>query len=162
MKRDELNMEDDLRPEYDLKSLKVRKLGPGRKSFGEIVRLEADIAKAFPNSETVNEALRFLLELMQKSQDLSPVVQTETEQMSKNQKISSQEMKSKAAKILVNENSSEVAKKLAASVLSQADPTKQTSSEMEEIASKVLQSSKYSDDTKSLAGSVLSQSNKER
>jgi hypothetical protein len=26
--------EDEMRPEYDLKSLRVRKLGPGRKSFG--------------------------------------------------------------------------------------------------------------------------------
>ncbi|MCG9890497.1 MAG: hypothetical protein MH252_05440 [Thermosynechococcaceae cyanobacterium MS004] len=34
MKKDNLAVEDDLRPEYDLKSLKVRKLGPGRKSFG--------------------------------------------------------------------------------------------------------------------------------
>jgi methyl-accepting chemotaxis protein len=165
MKRDKLNMEnmeDDLRPEYDLKSLRVRKLGPERKSFWGTVRLEADVAEAFPNAETVNEALRFLLELMQTNQELSPVVQSESSKMSNNSKVSSQEMKSKAAKILGNENSSEVAKKLAASVLSQADSTKQTSSEMEEIASKVLQSPKYSDDTKSLAGSVLSQSNKDR
>ena len=35
-------MEDDLRPEYDLKSLRVRKLGSGRKSFGgTTVHLEA-------------------------------------------------------------------------------------------------------------------------
>jgi methyl-accepting chemotaxis protein len=162
MKRDELNMEDDLRPEYNLKSLRVRKLGPERRSFGGTVRLEADVAEAFPNAETVNEALRFLLKLMKKSQDSSPIEQSEVQQMSKNLKISSQAIKSKAAKILGNENSSEVAKKLAASVLSQADPTKQTSSEMEEIASKVLQSPKYSDDTKSLAGSVLSQSAKDR
>jgi hypothetical protein len=26
--------EDEMRPEYDLKNLRVRKLGPGRKSFG--------------------------------------------------------------------------------------------------------------------------------
>jgi hypothetical protein len=26
--------EDEMRPEYDRKSLRVRKLGPGRKSFG--------------------------------------------------------------------------------------------------------------------------------
>jgi len=35
-------MEDNLRSEYDLKSLRVRKLGSGRKSFGgTTVRLEA-------------------------------------------------------------------------------------------------------------------------
>ncbi|HEY9597037.1 MAG TPA: hypothetical protein V6D33_05155 [Cyanophyceae cyanobacterium] len=35
MKRDEPDMEDEFRSEYDLKSLRVRKLGCGRKSFGE-------------------------------------------------------------------------------------------------------------------------------
>jgi hypothetical protein len=34
MKKDDLELEDDLLPEYDLKSLRVRKLGSGRKSFG--------------------------------------------------------------------------------------------------------------------------------
>jgi hypothetical protein len=34
MKKDNLAVGDDLRPEYDLKSLKVRKLGSGRKNFG--------------------------------------------------------------------------------------------------------------------------------
>ena len=36
-------MEDELRPEYDLKSLQVRRVGPGRKGFGDIVRLEPDV-----------------------------------------------------------------------------------------------------------------------
>src|SRR5205823_12153472 len=31
--------EDELRPEYDLHSLRVRRLGPGRQRFGEVVRL---------------------------------------------------------------------------------------------------------------------------
>jgi hypothetical protein len=82
--------------------------------------------------------------------------------MSKNNKASSKAKASQAAKTLSDENSSQIAKKLAASVLSQADSNKQTGSEMEEIASKVLQSPKYSEETKSLAGSVLSQANKER
>ena len=34
MKKVELELEDDLSPEYDLKSLRVRKLDSGRKSFG--------------------------------------------------------------------------------------------------------------------------------
>jgi hypothetical protein len=51
-------MEDDLRAEYDLKSLQVRKLGPGRKSFGgSTVRLESDVAEMFPSADAVNEAL---------------------------------------------------------------------------------------------------------
>lgn len=33
MKKNNVKMDDDLRAEYDLKSLKVRKLGSGRKSF---------------------------------------------------------------------------------------------------------------------------------
>jgi len=45
-------MKDRLRPEYDLKSLPVRKLGPSRKSFGgSVVRLEPDVAEVFTNAE---------------------------------------------------------------------------------------------------------------
>ena len=60
-----------------------------------------------------------------------------------NKKTSSQKTSSKAAKILQDKNSSGIQKKLAGSVLSQADPDKQTGVEMETIASKVLQSTKY-------------------
>ena len=56
-------MDDELRPEYDLKSLRVRKLGPGRNSFGGVVRLESDVAEVFPDAESVNEALRFLIRI---------------------------------------------------------------------------------------------------
>jgi hypothetical protein len=60
MKKDEL--EDDLRPEYDLNNLKVRRMGAGRKNFaGTTVRLEPDVAEMFPNADAVNEALRFLI-----------------------------------------------------------------------------------------------------
>jgi hypothetical protein len=82
--------------------------------------------------------------------------------MSTNKKTSSKEMTSQAAQTLSDKNASQIAKKLAASVLSQADPNKQTGSAMEEVAAKVLQSPKYSDQTKSLAGSALSQANKDR
>jgi hypothetical protein len=62
MKKDELELEDDLRPEYDLKNLTVRKMGSGRKNFaGTTVRLELDVAEMFPNADAVNEALRFLI-----------------------------------------------------------------------------------------------------
>jgi hypothetical protein len=64
MKKVETEMEDELRPEYDLKSLRVRRLGPGRKSFGgSVVRLEPDVAEVFPDAESVNEALRFLIRI---------------------------------------------------------------------------------------------------
>jgi hypothetical protein len=60
MKNDDL--EDDLRSEYDLKSLKVRKMGSGRKNFaGTTIKLEPDVAEIFPNADAVNEALRFLI-----------------------------------------------------------------------------------------------------
>jgi hypothetical protein len=62
MKKDDLGLEDNLRPEYDLSSLKVRKMGAGRKNFaGTTVRLEPDVAEMFPNADSVNEALRFLI-----------------------------------------------------------------------------------------------------
>ncbi len=79
-----------------------------------------------------------------------------------NRKDTSKDIASLAAKILVDKNSSEIAKRLAGSALSQSDKNKQTGSELEDIASKVLKSEKYSDETKSLAGSVLSQSDKDR
>lgn len=57
-----LNLEDDLRTEYDLKSLKVRKFEPERKSFGgTTVCLDADVPEMFPSAEAVNEVLRFLI-----------------------------------------------------------------------------------------------------
>ena len=59
--------DDELRPEYDLKSLRVRRLGPGRKSFGSVVRLEPDVAEVFPNADSVNEALRFLIRITKKN-----------------------------------------------------------------------------------------------
>ncbi|NJN88761.1 MAG: hypothetical protein HC881_23850 [Leptolyngbyaceae cyanobacterium SL_7_1] len=76
MKKDKSEMDDDLREEYDLKSLRVRKLGPERKSFGEMtVRLEPDVAEIFPNADAVNEALRFLIRVMRDSQAPLPTVQ---------------------------------------------------------------------------------------
>jgi ribosomal 50S subunit-associated protein YjgA (DUF615 family) len=66
-------MEDDLRPEYDLKSLRVRKLGPERKRFGSTtVRLEPDVAEMFPDADAVNEALRFLIRVTQQNQASVP------------------------------------------------------------------------------------------
>ena len=54
-----------MRAEYDLKSLRVRRLGSERKSFGgAVIRLEADVAEMFPNADAVNQALRFLIKVM--------------------------------------------------------------------------------------------------
>jgi hypothetical protein len=71
MKKVETDMNDELRPEYDLRSLRVRRLGPGRKSFGEVIRLEPDVAEVFPDAEAVNEALRFLIRITKENQPIS-------------------------------------------------------------------------------------------
>ncbi|NEP88259.1 MAG: hypothetical protein F6K18_16270 [Okeania sp. SIO2C2] len=61
-------MEDELRSEYDLKSLKIRKMGAKRKSFGEtIIKLYPDVAEMFPNADAVNKALRFLIRITKES-----------------------------------------------------------------------------------------------
>ena len=63
---------DELRPEYDLGSLRVRKLGPGRKTFGDVIRLEPDVADVFPDADAVNQALRFLIRITKDNQELRP------------------------------------------------------------------------------------------
>ncbi len=78
-----------------------------------------------------------------------------------NKKVTSNKMAKIAAQTLNDDNASNIAKKLAGSVLSQVNTDHQTSKEMEKIASDVMKSEKYSDGTKSLAASVLSQSTKE-
>lgn len=71
MKKVNRKMKDELRPEYDLKSLQVRRLGSGRKSFcGSVVRLEPDVAEVFPSAESVNEALRFLIRITKDNKPL--------------------------------------------------------------------------------------------
>lgn len=71
MNKVDSEMEDDLQPEYDLYSLRVRKLGPGRKSFGRLnVYLEPDVAEIFPDSESVNEALRFLIRITKENKSV--------------------------------------------------------------------------------------------
>jgi hypothetical protein len=71
MKKVETDINDELRPEYDLRSLRVRKLGRGRKSFAGVVRLEPDVAEVFPDAEAVNEALRFLIRITKENQPIS-------------------------------------------------------------------------------------------
>jgi Flp pilus assembly protein CpaB len=66
--------EDDIRPEYDLASMQVRRMGKDRKSFaGHTVRLEDDVAEMFPSAEAVNEALRLVMRIMQQNQELATV-----------------------------------------------------------------------------------------
>jgi len=60
-------MQDELRPEYDLRELLkdgVRGKYAARYREGtNLVRLAPDVASAFPNDEAVNEALRLVLQL---------------------------------------------------------------------------------------------------
>ena len=64
MKKVRTEIDDELRPEYDLRSLRVRRLGQKRESFGgSVVRLEPVVAEVFPDAESVNEALRFLIRI---------------------------------------------------------------------------------------------------
>lgn len=57
--------EDDLRPEYDLATLKNRVKGKYAEKYEggtNLVLLAPDVAQAFPDSESVNKALRVLLD----------------------------------------------------------------------------------------------------
>jgi hypothetical protein len=61
-------IEDVLRPEYDFSQLTVVARGPGRrKPMDRTVTLAPDVAKSFPTSESVNEALRLLVKLAKDS-----------------------------------------------------------------------------------------------
>lgn len=60
-------LDDELRPEYDLRKLLkggVRgKYAQRYRAGTNLVLLEPDVAKAFPNGEAVNEALRLVIQL---------------------------------------------------------------------------------------------------
>lgn len=63
-------MEDDLRPEYDLSQLKNRvrgKYAERYKTGTNLVLLAPDVAQAFPDAAAVNEALRMLMRVAQAS-----------------------------------------------------------------------------------------------
>lgn len=67
-------IDDELRPEYNLSELK----NPVRGKYAEryqqgtnLVRLEPDVAQVFQNSESVNEALRLLIKVAKEHTPLS-------------------------------------------------------------------------------------------
>ena len=67
MKKDQLD--DELRPEYDLSKLKRRVRGKYVERYKQgtnVVLLEPDVAKVFPDSDSVNKALRMLIEVAHK------------------------------------------------------------------------------------------------
>lgn len=66
MKKNSTKKQDDyeLREEYDLSKMTVLPKGrfdPQRRMGSNVVLLEPEIAKAFPNDEAVNKALRLIL-----------------------------------------------------------------------------------------------------
>jgi hypothetical protein len=60
---------DELRPEYDLKNLIKHgtrgKYAERYKAGTNLVLLEPEVAKAFPNEKAVNEALKLVMKLKQ-------------------------------------------------------------------------------------------------
>jgi hypothetical protein len=69
-------MDDDLRPEYDFTQLPVVARGQGRKQSTRMVQLDSDVAAIFPDSAAVNEGLRLLIRLIQRTSsqlDIQPV-----------------------------------------------------------------------------------------
>jgi hypothetical protein len=67
MNEEKFDIEDDeMRPEYDLTQLKNRVRGKYVERYREgtnLVLLDSDVQEAFPDAESVNEALRMLLKV---------------------------------------------------------------------------------------------------
>lgn len=62
-------MKDELRSQYDLSKLKGRTRGKYVERYQQgtnVILLEPDVAEVFPDSESVNKALRLLIELAHK------------------------------------------------------------------------------------------------
>ena len=76
-------------------------------------------------------------------------------------KGTAQKIAKQAAKILDNPSSSQTAKRLAGSALTQSKaPNERTSAKLASLASKVLQDGRFSDEAKTLAATVLAQRKK--
>lgn len=75
-------MDDELRPEYDLSQLKGGVRGKYVQRYKEgtnLILLETDVADVFKDSESVNEALRLLIKIAgekytKAAQPIAPVV----------------------------------------------------------------------------------------
>ncbi len=76
MKKEIDELEDELRPEYDFYSMTGGVKGKYVERYRagtNVVLLDRDVAKAFPTSTSVNEALRLLLQVAQRQQPNQPV-----------------------------------------------------------------------------------------
>jgi len=76
MKKKTTEINDELRPEYDLKSLLKDgvkgKYAQNYRAGTNLVLLEPDVAKAFPDEKAVNEALRLVMKLTKVQKDARP------------------------------------------------------------------------------------------
>ena len=57
-------MDEEMLPEYDFKNMKVVGMGSKRTQFGDVIKLEPDVAKVFKTAESVNTVLRALIAAM--------------------------------------------------------------------------------------------------
>ncbi len=63
------NLSDELETEHDLTKLTIRRVGLDRKMLQESdIQLDVDVAEVFPDSKSVNEALRFLMRITKQHQ----------------------------------------------------------------------------------------------
>lgn len=74
-------LEDDLRPEYDFSKMQGGVRGKYVESYRagtNVVLLDPDVSQAFPTSDSVNEALRLLMQIAQrqKSNNVNALEQT--------------------------------------------------------------------------------------
>jgi hypothetical protein len=72
MKQRTEEQDDELRPEYDASLLKGGVRGKYAARYREgtnLVRLAPDVARAFPDDESVNEALRLLMKVAKTQTD---------------------------------------------------------------------------------------------
>jgi hypothetical protein len=81
MKKDiEKEMEDELLSEYDFTQMQGSVKGKyieRYRSGTNLVLLDSDVAQAFPNDAAVNEALTMLIQMAQRQQLNTVVLQTE-------------------------------------------------------------------------------------
>ncbi|MEK7806637.1 MAG: hypothetical protein AAB528_02795 [Chloroflexota bacterium] len=66
MKKNKDGLDDELRAEYDFSQLKGGLKGKYAERYGagtNLALLAPDVAKAFPDDESVNEALRLLMQI---------------------------------------------------------------------------------------------------
>ncbi len=63
-KKSNNEVDDDLRPEYDFSKMRIVARGPKRKApKATVVHLEPDVARVFPDEDSVNDTLRLLIRI---------------------------------------------------------------------------------------------------